>query len=167
MSIEKSMPLLEILKENLQYDSLTGIFTWLISSAKCIKVGDIAGSLDKGYVKIQINKKIYFAHRLAWLYMTGEMPKDVIDHINGIRNDNRICNLREATGQQNSHNQIKPFKNNTTGRLGVTFDKTTNKFLAQIRLNTKTKYIGRFSTLEEASAAYIAAKRKYHSFYTI
>ena len=96
-----------ILKENLFYDPFTGIFTRRISNCNKVKIGDTAGSMDgNGYILININGKSYRAHRLAWLYMTEKMPEELIDHKNGVRHDNRFCNLREATHNQNLQNQI-------------------------------------------------------------
>lgn len=154
-------------KEFLHYDPLTGFFTWIKSSNWSIKVGSRAQSLTPNkYIAIGINKKQHLAHRLAWLYMTGEMPKEFIDHINGDRSDNRFCNLREATRQQNNQNQKKRHKNSTTGFLGVTKGKQKG-FVAKIRSRGKDVYIGSFHTAEEASRAYLEAKRKLHEFCTI
>jgi len=93
------------LKEILDYNQHTGLFTWKkIKKYSNRSVGDIAGSLSLGYVVIGIDKKIYKAHRLAWLYVYGEFPKEQLDHINGNKEDNRICNLREANQSQNNFN---------------------------------------------------------------
>ena len=87
----------EYLKSILDYDLDTGIFTWKINKAKRTKIGDIAGWSYNGYREIEINDKKYKAHRLAWLYVYGEMPNKLIDHIDGNRSNNKISNLREAT----------------------------------------------------------------------
>lgn len=156
------------LKENLHYNPETGVFTRKIANARRVKVGDVAGcSRYDGYVTICINSKPYFAHRLAWLYMTGADPREVIDHINGNPADNRFCNLREANNQQNIHNQTKPPKNNTTGYLGVSFSKRDSKYIAHIKINGKAKHIGCYFTPELAYQAYLEAKRKHHEFCTI
>lgn len=161
----------EHLREYLYYESLTGVFTWVNKNqnANCIKVGDIAGDLHKasGYTRICIDGKRHYAHRLAWLYMTGVMPKNLIDHINGDRSDNRFCNLREATIQQNNQNQKISQKGNKSGFLGVSFKKATGKYKARVQANGKNKFLGYFVTPEEASKAYIEAKRIYHPFGTI
>lgn len=157
------------LKEFLHYDPETGIFTWKIFSNSRVKIGDTAGHLDKvkGYVRIKINGKSYLAHRLAWLYVTGAMPKVLIDHENGIKHDNWFNNLRQATYGQNLQNQNKPQRGNKSGYLGVSFDKRRGKYAAQIKANGEQKFIGYFTTPKLAHEAYLVEKRKYHIFCTI
>lgn len=98
--------------------------------------------------------------------MTSSLPRNHVDHINGIRSDNRWCNLREATRQENMCNQKVPHINNKSGYLGVYIDRT-NKFVAQIAKNNKKLYLGRFNTAEEAHQVYLQAKRKHHEYCTI
>ncbi|WP_054442372.1 HNH endonuclease signature motif containing protein, partial [Enterobacter cloacae] len=106
------------LKELLSYDEKTGVFTW-IKKRQNVVVGRVAGHIDRlGYERITISGKIYLSHRLAWLYVHGYLPEKEIDHINRIRNDNRIANLREATSQLNSLN-TGMYKNNTSGSKGI------------------------------------------------
>lgn len=156
------------LKENLHYNSETGIFTWSRDSSR-VKKGQTAGTkIREGYIAICVNAIQYRAHRLAWLYMTGEIPKDCIDHINGIRDDNRFNNLREATNAQNIHNQTKPHKNNKTGFLGVSKNKYYNKkYKATIKTGGILLCLGYFNTPEEAHEAYLKAKRELHPFCTV
>lgn len=155
----------EELKRHLHYDEITGIFTRIISISKRVKVGDIAGTKTcNGYIAIRINWKSYRAHRLAWLYVNGKFPKYQIDHINNVRDDNRIINLRESTNQQNCHNR----KFNTNGKtlpLGVSI--MGKKYQAQIRLDGKLIYLGLFITKESAYIAYLTKKRLIHSTCTI
>ena len=108
----------EELKQILDYDPDTGLFRWKIKPRSQTDLGDIAGTLCQGYIRITINKKNYYAHRLAWLYMTGQWPVNTVDHINRIRNDNRISNLREATDQEQQFH-LGEYKNNTSGFKGV------------------------------------------------
>ena len=105
----------EELKKNLHYNPNTGVFTWVKINSNRIKIDSAPGYVQNGYLRIAVGGKQYQAHRLAWLYMTGQMPAEFIDHINGDRTDNRFLNLRECTSQQNNENLIKPQKNNTTG----------------------------------------------------
>ena len=140
----------------LQYDPNTGEFRWKVDcSTKCRK-GAIAGSYTgHGYRRIRIDKKEYRAHRLAWLYMTGNWPKDQLDHINGIRDDNCWTNLREASHSENAQNRKC---------AGVTLDKRHNKWQAKIGIGKKYKHIGLYTTKEEAHAAYLEAKKQLHVF---
>jgi len=158
----------ERLKEVLHYNEGTGLFTWLISNSNRVKIGSKAGSkMANGYMEIQIFSNRFTLHRLAWLYVHGEMPENHIDHINGIRDDNRICNLRAVSRELNMQNMREPTIRNALGLLGVHFDKSRNKFIAQIMYNGKHKHLGRFNTKEEAHQAYLTAKREFHSTCTI
>ncbi|MDU9398106.1 HNH endonuclease [Pseudomonas sp. zfem003] len=149
------------LKKQLSYDPETGVFTWAIRKQK-VKLGSTAGKVKpNGYVEIRVNLVSYFAHRLAWLYMTGEWPEHDIDHINRNPNDNRFCNLRMATRSQNLCN-VGPRSNSTTGVRGVDFHKATGKFRARIRFDGRRVDLGLFPTLEEAEQAYLSAQKLNH-----
>jgi hypothetical protein len=155
----------ERLKEVVYYDPHTGIFTWIKRVSNRISIGQVVGYKEKtGYIQIRILCGSYRAHRLAWLYVYGNLPKDQIDHVNGIRTDNRICNLREATHQQNCQNLHKALPGSSSGLLGAWFAKRENKWTSQITLNGKRKWIGYYNTPEEAHEAYIQAKRKLHEY---
>ncbi len=143
----------ERLLEFLHYDPKTGIFTWLKSTNKRIVVGRAAGAISLGYTLISIENCIYRAHRLAWLYVYGVWPNKDIDHINRIRSDNRIENLREATKFENARN-IGKMSTNTSGLKGVTWDKDRNKWKSHARVNGKTFNLGRFDSKQDASKAY-------------
>jgi len=91
----------------------------------------------------------------------GRWPAKYLDHINGIRNDNRLCNLREATQTENTRNQGKQ-KTNTSGLKGAGWHKGQKKWVAKIRIGTTDKWLGTFSSKEEAHAAYCEAAKKYH-----
>ena len=149
----------EYLKSILHYNPETGSFIW-IAPFKNINVGDIAGTLNYGYIRIGINKKYYAAHRLIWLYMTGEWPKEEIDHIDMNRSNNRWINLRKATKSQNYANQKKYF-NNTSGHKGVFWHKKNKKWLACLRYNKKLIYLGCYDNIDDAAKAYENAAFKY------
>mgnify|MGYP000037034139 CR=1 FL=1 len=156
----------ERLKELLHYDPDTGLFTWIKSTNTSIKINSVAGGkTSRGYIQIRADKKLYLAHRLAWLYFYGNFPESFLDHVNEKPSDNRISNLRLATHQENGHNKSTPHKNNTSGFLGVTWQKLNKKWLAQIRLNGKRKHLGLFNTPESAHKAYLEAKRELHPFW--
>jgi len=157
----------EILREMFSYCEKTGLFTWKIKPSKAVKIGDIAGCVEKriGYNTIGIKGKVYKSHRLIWLYIYGEWPYGQIDHINGNKSDNRICNLRDVSQNGNAQNIKKPNARNKSGYLGVI--RFQNKWRASITINSKTKWIGDYECPEEAHQAYLAEKRKIHSTCTI
>lgn len=154
----------EQLVEKLDYDESTGLFVWKSGRFQ----GKTAGSLHyEGYVKICLLGKHRSAHRLAWMYVHKHYPTSSIDHVNGNKSDNRICNLRMATGRQNSENRVGPTKHNSTGFLGVTWSKEKLKFVAKIVVCGKSKHLGTFDSPKIAHEAYLVAKRKYHEFCSI
>ena len=152
------------LKELLRYDQETGIFTRLVRTASWVKVGDTAGCQHNcGYLKIGVSGKEYLAHRLAWLYMTGRWPSEEIDHRNGMREDNRWLNLREATTSENAQN-LAVRSNNKSGLTGVIWYARYKKWQAQIQSRGQQTYLGRFEDKHAAYAAYLAAKAQLHTF---
>jgi HNH endonuclease/AP2 domain len=139
-------------RERLTYDPATGVFRWKVSGHK-VRVGMVAGTKHRGgHIAIRVKGKVYYAHRLAWLFMTGQWPKDQIDHIDGNPANNRFDNLREATHAQNCANR----RHRGPGLKGAVFDKSTGKWHSRIRHQGKKKYLGYFNTAEEAHAAYVA-----------
>jgi hypothetical protein len=153
------------LKELLNYNQDTGIFTWISKSKNKISIGYTAGTKNfYGYIIITLKGKRYRAHRLAWLYVNGKFPKNCIDHINNNPSDNRICNLREATYKENSCNQ-KLKKNNKSGVKGVTWHKVYKKWQARISVNSKRILLGFFDDLEFAELVINEARQKYHGEY--
>ncbi len=150
-------------KARLRYSKTTGRLVWLSS-------GKAAGCLDShsGYVRVMINQKSYSAHRVIWTYLYGYIPDGfVIDHRNGIRNDNRLKNLRCVTPAENQQNQRRPQHGNSTGFLGVWFEEARDRYRAKIKVAGKVKYLGIFHTAEEAHQAYLLAKRELHAGCTI
>lgn len=154
----------ERLKQVLHYDHETGVFTWLVKSAKNIKAGDAAGCFASyGYRRIKINRVMYRAHRIAWLYVYGAFPAAGIDHINGNKADNRLANLREANQAENNQNR-KSHRNGSSKYLGVCWSKTAKKWRAKIQANRKSYHLGYFVAEEGAHAAYCEAKLEHHRF---
>lgn len=141
----------KLLKEYLSCDSDTGVLTWKKKPATNAKIGGIAGSKSCGYIKIRFRNKLYCAHRIAWLFAYGEWPKQIIDHINGIKDDNRICNLRDVSNRENQRNR----KAHRSGRLvGATFDKSDKRWKSRVKKNKKPIHLGGFDTEIEAHEAY-------------
>jgi len=148
------------LKELLEYDPETGVWTWLVSRNGTKGIGSVAGYIQQGYRRIKINGKDYRAARLAHLYMTGEWPENEIDHENRIKDDDRWENLRPATRLENNRNQgIR--KDNTSGHKGVYWHKQRKKWVAQIVVNRKKIHLGYFDNLEEAVQCRKKAELKY------
>ena len=149
------------LKDKLSYNRYAGEFFWLAKKGR-YTCNDTVGYLSKrGYLRIKLNGKYYLAHRLAWLYVTGEWPKKFIDHINRDKSDNRFLNLRDVTHSQNQHNRLKQGKTKSKYK-GITHIKKPDKWQAQICVNSKSIYLGRFKTEKEAGESYITACKKYH-----
>ena len=154
----------EKLKEYLSYSPETGLFHWLLASSDKTKIGDLAGCLrPDGYVKIKIFGKSYLAHRLAWFFVHGEWPEEEIDHINRVRSDNRIENLRSILKRQQQQN-MKITTKNTSGFVGVS-QRKSGRWRAHITIMGKFVSLGVFDTPEEASEAYVAAKTKHHELF--
>ena len=143
---------LEDLQKYLQYNSNSGIFSWIKKTGAKAVVDKFAGRSDKdGYIVIQFKQKKYFAHRLAWLFAHGEWPKNCIDHVNGIRSDHRIENLRDVSKRENSSNK----QSNRSGKLqGCSYSKNAKKWHSRIWINNKNKHLGYFYTEIEAHNAY-------------
>lgn len=159
----------EELRQRLSYDPETGAFQWLLRNPKyrtqqAARVGRLT---HQGYLQIAVNRRAYMGHRLAWLHVTGHWPLGVIDHINGDKADNRFVNLRDVSISLNTQNQRRPHSRSTTGYLGVCFNKQSNKFQASIYFDKKLRHLGLFETAEQASAAYLVAKRTHHEGNTL
>jgi hypothetical protein len=121
--------------------------------------------MPSGYVAIRIDGRKFQAHRLAWFYVNGKWPKDQIDHANGVRHDNRIVNLREATQAENSQNEHAIRRNNTSGVPGVFWVKSTGRWLVRLVLDEKRTYVGVFKRKADAVEAKKKAKARLHPFY--
>lgn len=154
----------ERLRKLFSYDPQTGIFRRLISTSSNAMAGDIAGTDNgDGYLRIEIDGVKSCCHRLAWLYVHGRWPLDQLDHANGVRSDNRIANLREATNADNCQNRSVQI-NNTSGHSGVSWHSRDRKWSAHIAVNGRYLLLGYFKTIEDAIAARVKAKSELHQF---
>ena len=150
------------LKQEVYYDQETGIFTWLKTHKYSNKkIGDVCGSLDNGYIRMCIYKQRHHAHQLAWLYIYGEYRLDAIDHSNGNKTDNRICNLRKASVSENAYNRKMNIKN-TSGVKGVTWHKRAKKWQVVITFNKIHKYLGMYSDINKAKEVIDYHRNIYH-----
>lgn len=159
---EMNLTLAEV-KEYLNYDPDTGIFTWRKSRAKGRPIkGSVAGAAhNAGYIRLSINNTSYLAHRVAWFYVTGSWPKADIDHKDRNRKNNRFSNLREATRGENRYNSAT--SENKTGFVGIT-KLGENRYRARIIAQYRAYHLGVFPTLDEAHEAYQTAKQNLHTF---
>jgi hypothetical protein len=123
--------------------------------------GKVAGADNgRGYIVIRFDGCKYYAHRLAWFYMTGEWPSSDLDHDNRMKNQTKIDNLRPATRSQNEFNKGIT-KRNTSGYKGVSYVARSRKWGAYIALNGKSTYLGMYTTPEEASERYRCVRDEY------
>lgn len=156
------------LRELLHYDRETGVFTWRADAGRGgrIAAGSIAGGVSGsgGYILIWIDGKKRSAHRLAWLYVTGNWPTKWLDHRNAVRTDNRFSNLREATPAQNNQNIQARRSDCSSGVRGVTWVADRKKWRAVIVVAGRQRHLGHFDSITEATAARAAAKSVAHPF---
>lgn len=149
------------LKEIVRYDSESGKLFWLKRLSHGTKVGGEVGCISKqGYMQTKNYGEHYLIHRLIWLYTYGEWPTE-IDHINHIRDDNRIENLREVTRKENGKNQSMK-SNNKSGINGVHWHKRDKKWVSRIKVNNKLIELGRFKDKFEAICRRLSANNKYY-----
>lgn len=151
---------LENAKDILEYHPDSGDIVWKVDNGRRVKSGHIAGSVDKGhgYRVVRYQGKAFLAHRLAWFLYYGRWPKNMIDHINGNKTDNRIKNLRDVTRSINRRNTFKT----RAGRLtGCDFHKQMKKWRARIIVNGQEQSLGLFPTEIEAHNAFLQAYEKH------
>jgi hypothetical protein len=153
----------ETAKELFDYNPDTGVLTWKVRPSKSTKAGNVAGSMDgKGYRSVQFKGKNYKVHRIAWILTFGAWPEHQIDHINGIPDDNRLVNLREAT--QGENNQNTKARSNT-GVTGITL-LNTGYYQAHLTVNGKRVLDTNLKNFDDAVAAMTSAKREHHKFHS-
>ncbi len=146
-------------REAWDYDEEMGRLIWK-------KWGKVGGCLrSDGYRVIRIDEWNYQEHRVVWLWKTGAWPAACIDHIDGVRDNNRFANLRDTTLAVNAQNQRRASSASQTGFLGV--KASGGKFQARIFSERKRLILGTFPRAEEAHAAYIEAKRRLHAGCTL
>ena len=166
MSEKNSTPLTaKLVRELFNYDPDTGFISRRISKGKSLAGVRLKAKNKHGYLNLSISGKNYSQHRIAWIYFYGERPKDCIDHVNGIRDDNRICNLRDVNQTQNKQNQ-QVAKTNKTGLKGVWLNKQVKhkkSYIAGITVKGKNIYLGAYPTPELAHEAYCKAAAIYHT----
>ncbi len=145
------------------YDADTGMLLWS-ATGKGRRFDRAAGTKGlTGYIFIVVDRCRWRAHRLAWMHHYGDLPNGQIDHINGIRDDNRIANLRDVTNSVNGQNKKRATARNKSGFLGVSWKKGLNRWIATIHHNGRQVHLGSFDQAEEASRAYLCAKRRLHA----
>lgn len=163
MSKRNSTLTAERIRELLHYDPETGVFTWRRRADSRFDrwVNRVVGYPDKdGYLTIRIGGKNYFLHRLAWLHAYGIWPTGQIDHINASKTNNKLANLRDVTQSVNMQNRQRALANSKSGVLGVSWKQ--GRWRAQIKIEGKVFHIGHFTSIDDASIAYLDAKRKLH-----
>lgn len=148
------------LKDKLNYDHSTGVFTWAKSQSNRVKNGNSAGYNHHGYIQVRIGDTKYYTHRLAWLWVYGYIPEKEIDHIDGNRSNNNIDNLREVTSQENSRNRSKS-NINKSGHVGVIWNKNASKWQSYIKVCGEQIYLGVFQDKNDAIVARKIAEREY------
>lgn len=150
----------DVADKALHYDPVTGILTWKVYRNPMAVKDQVAGYLgNQGYLVIRLLGKDYQAHRLAWLLHYGHWPIEQLDHINHVRTDNRICNLREVTQSANLKNKSKS-KANSSNHTGV-YKTAVGNWIARICVDRRQINLGTFKSLEEAVAAREAANKQH------
>ena len=164
-----SAPSIEDIRARISYNPDSGEFIRLVSSG-----GSLAGSAIRpkasknGYVYVPVLGLKILAHRVAWALSHGEWPPHDIDHIDGVRSNNRLGNLRPATRGENMQNERRArASNKSCGLLGVSWSKATNRWSAGIKVGGKKRHLGLFDCPKQAHEAYIQAKRELHPYSTI
>ena len=152
----------ERVRELFNYDPDRGVLTRRITVSENARENDSPGFIKKGYLVIRVSGKDYFAHRLIWLHQHGKFPEGPLDHINRVKTDNRLSNLREVTPSQNMQNTNEAC-HNTSGTKGVVWVKETQKWRVKIRLENQRFHLGNFDSYDEAVSVYQGARSLLHT----
>lgn len=151
----------EDLREIILYNRKTGLFAWK-KSRRGVQIGKTLGTDNGfGYLRITVLGRSYYAHRLAWFYVHGEWPI-TIDHLNGVKSDNRITNLRGCSQSDNKQNVREAQANSKSKILGVSWHKKAKKWQAHICIYKERKYLGLFSDIFEAQKVYLKEREKHN-----
>lgn len=150
------------LRHLLNYDQSTGVFTWALSRRGKIVKGAVAGHARPLGAQLRLDGKLYYMHRLAWLYVHGEWPVGVIDHIDGNPLNNRLSNLRDVTQGVNLQNQRRAKAGASVAALGVSKGRHGKKLRARIVVDGREIGLGEHQSVDQASEAYLSAKRRLH-----
>jgi hypothetical protein len=147
------------LKELLDYNHSTGIFTWKVRRNQYAVKGAAAGTLNKNnYIQITIDGQIHYAHRLVFLFLEGHLPEGIVDHLDGNPSNNCIENLRVCSDRDNASNKQRHREGSL---VGAYWSKTRNKFVSQIKIQGKSRHLGQFDTAIEAHTAYLKALNEF------
>ncbi len=160
------LPTIEILNELFNYDPGTGILTRAMTMASNAKAGAAVGAVDRyGYLKARVMHKEFKVHRLIWKMIHGVDPVGEIDHIDGNPANNRADNLRLASRGENAHN-TRLFRNNSSGHKGVSWDRNSGRWDAQLASGGRVVFRRTFIELSDAIEAIRAARERHHTHYT-
>jgi len=153
----------ETVKKLFHYDAESGMLIWRFGNGRNVKPWqEVTAKNGNGYYTAKIHGKSYLAHRLAWLYVHGSFPNKYIDHKNRIRNDNRLCNLRDVNTTDNAQNISLP-NHNKSGYIGVSWIKSHNCWTVYVKVNKKNKWLGYYKNLDDAVAARKAGEKQYYN----
>lgn len=171
------LPSVDYLHQCFTYNPESGVLTWKVRPRDHFAsewswtvfnktwAGNETGTPSKhGYLKVCLNGKTLLAHHIVWCLCTGDWSTTELDHIDGVPQNNRIENLRQATDSQQAINRGKP-KNNTSGFKGVYWHQPANRWYAQITKEGKTKHLGFFDNPEQAHLVRLVAAEQIHGEY--
>lgn len=153
----------ETVKKLFHYDAESGMLLWRYGNGRNVKPWQEVKALNsQGYYTVKINGTSYRVHRLIWLYVHGNFPDKYIDHKNRVRNDNRLCNLRDVNTTDNAQNISLP-SHNKSGHIGVSWIKSHNCWTVFVKVNKKNKWLGYYKNLDDAVAARKAGEKQHYN----